>query len=87
MMEKVVKDSISRSKLRTHRMRRLSQDKIQQRTGEQVVNKHVQQFVNSVEVKQCKTIKNTVQSKNLIVQQKTNQVSKQKGNSIQSQHI
>ena len=27
----------------THRMRRVSQDRIQQRTGEQVVNKHVQQ--------------------------------------------
>ena len=76
--------SISRSKLRTHRMRRLSQDAIQQRTGEQVVNKHVRTVVNSVEVKQSK---NTVQRKNRIVQQKINQVSKQKANSIQSQHI
>ena len=79
--------SISRRKLSTHRMRRLSQDTTQRRTGEQVVNKHVQKVVNSVEVKQSKIIKNTVQRKNLIVQQKTNQVSKQKGNSIQSQHI
>ena len=71
--------SISRSKLRTHRMRRLSQDTMQQRTGEQVVNKHVQQVVNLVEVKQSETIKNTVQRKNPIVQQKINRVSKQKG--------
>ena len=41
---------ISRSKLRAHKMQRLSQDTIQQRTGEQVVNnKHVQQVVNSAE--------------------------------------
>ena len=63
VMEKVVKDSISRSKLRTHKMGRLSQDKIQQRTGEHVVNKHVQKVVNSVEVKQSEIIKNTVQAK------------------------
>ena len=34
VMERIVKDSSSM--LRTHRMRRLSQDTIQQRTGEQV---------------------------------------------------
>ena len=54
VMEKIVKDSSG--KLRTHRMRRLSQDTIQQRTGEQVVNKYVQQVVNLVEVKQSKII-------------------------------
>ena len=43
----------------------------------QVVNKHVQQVVNSVEVKQSKIIKNTAQRKNPIIQQKINQVSKQ----------
>ena len=42
-------------------MRRLSQDTIQQRTGEQVVNKHVQQV--SVEVEQSEIIKKTVQRK------------------------
>ena len=78
--------SISRSKLRTHKIRRLSQDTIQQRTAEQLVNKHVQQVVNSVEVKQSEIIKNTMQRKNPTVQQKINQVSKQKENSIQYQH-
>ena len=39
----------------------------------------VKQVVNSVEVKQSKIIKNTVQRKNPIVQQKVNQVSKQGG--------
>ena len=43
--------------------------------------------MNSVEVKQSKIIKSTVQRKNPIVQQKINQVSKQKKNSIQNQHI
>ena len=38
---------------------------------------HIQQVVNSDEVKQSKIIKNTVQRKNPIVQQKINQVSKQ----------
>ena len=72
VVEKIVKDfQISRSKLRTHRMRRLSQGTTQQGTSEQVVN--------SVEVKQSEIIKNTVQRKNPIVQQKINQVSKQKG--------
>ena len=51
------------------------------------MNKHVPQVVNSVEVKQSKIIKNTVQRKNPIIQQKMNQVSRQRGNSIQSQHI
>ena len=41
------------------------------------MNKHVQQVVNSMEVKQSKIIKNTVQRKNPIIQQKINQVSKQ----------
>ena len=72
VMEKNVKDSSSM--FRTHRMRRLSQDTIQQRVGEQVVNKHVQQVVNSVEVKQSKITKKTVQRKNPIVQQKINHV-------------
>ena len=69
--------SISRSKLRTHRMRRLPQGTTQQWAGEQVVSKHVQQVVNSMEVKQSKIIKNTVQRKNPIIQQKINQVRKQ----------
>ena len=43
------------------------------------MNKHVQQVVNSVEVKQSKIIKNTAQRKNPIIQQKINQVSKQGG--------
>ena len=77
VMEKIVKDSSG--KLRTHRMRRLSQDTIQQRTGEQVVNKHVQQVVNSVEVKQSKIIKNMGQRKNPVIHEKINQVSKQQG--------
>ena len=69
--------SISRSKLRTHRMRKLSQSTTQQR----------EQVVNSVEVKQSEIIKKTVQRISPIVQQKINQVSKQGENSIQSQHI
>ena len=44
--------SVSRSKLRNHRLRRLSQGKTQQWTSEQVVN--------SVEVKQSEIIKKTV---------------------------
>ena len=40
-----------------------------------------------VDVKHSKIIKNTVQRKNPIVQHEINQVSKQKGNSIQSEHI
>ena len=51
------------------------------------MNKHVQQVVNSVEVKQSEIIKNTMQRKNPIVQQKINQASQQKENSIQCQHI
>ena len=42
------------------------------------MNKHVQQVVDSVEVKQSKMIKNTVQRKNPIIQQKMNQVSRQR---------
>ena len=41
------------------------------------MNEHVQQVVNSVEVKQSKIIKNTAQRKNPIIQEKINQVSKQ----------
>ena len=41
------------------------------------MNKHVQQVVNSVEMKQSKIIKNTVQRKNPIIQQKINQMNKQ----------
>ena len=37
------------------------------------MNKHVQQVVNSVEVKQSEIIKNTVQRKNPIIQEKINQ--------------
>ena len=66
--------SVSRSNLRTHRMRRLSQDTIQQRT--------VQQVVNSVEVKQSEIIKKTVPDKNPIIHEKINHVCKLKGNSI-----
>ena len=57
------RSSISRSKLRTHRMQRF-------------VSRH-DPAVNSVEVKQSKIIKNTVLSKNPIVQEKINQVSKE----------
>ena len=69
--------SISRSQLRTHRMGRLSQDTIQQRTGEQLVNKHVQQVVNSVDVRLSEIVKKTVQRKNPIIHEKINHVSKQ----------
>ena len=48
------------------------------------MNKHVQ---NSVEVKQSEIIKKTVQRKNPIIHETINHVSKQKGNSIQNQHI
>ena len=68
--------STSRSKLRTRSMRRLSQARIQQRTSEQAVNKHVQQVVNSVEVTQSEIIMTTVQRKNPIIHEKINHVSK-----------
>ena len=67
--------SVSRSKLRTDRMRRLSQGKTHQSTSEHVVN--------SVEVKQSEIIKKTVQRKIPIIHEKINQVSEQKENSIQ----
>ena len=78
--------AISRSKLRTHRMRRLSQDTIHQRTGERVVNKHVQQCRKLSGGEAVQDLQED-RTENPIVLQKINQVSKQKGNSIQSQHI
>ena len=72
-------------KLRTHRANhRLSQDRIRQRTVEQVVNVHVQQIENTVEVKkQHKIIKTKVQSKKPRADedQTSNQIIKEKSRS------
>ena len=51
------------------------------------MNKHVQQVVNSLDVKQSEIIKKTAQRKNPIIHEKINHVSKQKENSIQNQLI
>ena len=75
----------TRSTLRAHKTQRLCPDRVQQRTDEQLVNKHFQHVVNSVEVKRSniikqlkrtvpKIIKNTVQRKNPIIQEKINLV-------------
>ena len=55
----------------------VSQDRIQQRTVEQVVgmhDQHDQHDVHTVKMEQSKIIKNTVQRKNLIIQEKIHQL-------------
>ena len=75
-MEKVVKDSQSHT---ASCERTGCKDCLKTRSSSELVNKHVQQVVNSVELKQSKIIKNTVQRKNPNIQQKINQGSKQRG--------
>ena len=61
----------SRNDWRTHSTNhRMSQDRIQQRTVEQVVNAQVQQVENPVEVKKHKIIQTKVQRRNPIIHDK-----------------
>ena len=74
VVEKIIKDSQSHAASCERTGCKDCQDTILQRLRKQVVNKHVQQVVNSVEVKQSKIIKNTVQRKNPIIHEKIKQV-------------
>ena len=52
----------------------VSRDRIKQRTVAQVVSMHAQHDVHTEKMEQSKIIKNTVQRKNPIIQEKINQV-------------
>ena len=66
--------SCSKSRTLKDQSKTVSQDRIKQRTVEQVVNMHAQHDVHTVKMEQSKIIKNTVQRKNPITQEEINQV-------------